>query len=155
MTNNILYRYSGACSLVILHERYLREFVETWKRAKAAGVPVPEVADPDYKSLETILHHVLRWARWYMVWICEKLDLPDPVIGQVPPAEQIGQELDTYLEHLLDKWRAPLQDVPEEQYFSPLHTTPWNVDCCIWSILEHSIVHTIQHRFQLERFAAE
>ena len=38
------YRYSGAASLVLLHEKHLKIFVTTWRQAKAHNVTVPRRA---------------------------------------------------------------------------------------------------------------
>jgi hypothetical protein len=40
------YEYRGARALVLLHERYLREYLAAWRRAKAAGVTLPSTDDP-------------------------------------------------------------------------------------------------------------
>ena len=34
--------------MVVLHEQHLRAFLDAWNQAKASGVPLPQVADPDY-----------------------------------------------------------------------------------------------------------
>ena len=79
------YRYRGARALVLLHEKEMRALLPVWKRAKAAALRLPATGDPDYASLESLLHHALRAARGYMTWLCEKLGLPDP--GIEPPPE--------------------------------------------------------------------
>ena len=66
--------------MVKLHEQHLRSFVKTWRKAKELNIKLPETTDTDYESLETLLRHVLRAARGYMIWICEKLELPAPEI---------------------------------------------------------------------------
>lgn len=40
--------YRGARAMVVLHEQHLRAFLDAWNQAKASGVPLPQVADPDY-----------------------------------------------------------------------------------------------------------
>lgn len=39
------YQYRGARAMVLLHERYLREFVATWRKAKTAGIVLPKTED--------------------------------------------------------------------------------------------------------------
>jgi len=46
-----------------------------------------------------------------MVWICEKLELPDPEIKPVPATDSVEAEVDRYLEHLLQQWAKPLTEV--------------------------------------------
>ena len=144
------YRYGGARALVLLHELQLRKFLDAWRRAKAAGVALPETDDPSYASLETLLKHVLYCARAYMTWICEVLELPDPEIRPAPEAEVVEADAESYLEHVIERWRAPLAEVPEERFYRPAYTTRWNVDYCIDAMLEHAVMHPVRHRCQLE-----
>jgi hypothetical protein len=143
------YRYRGARALVLLHERTLRELLQAWRRAKASHVQLPSSADPNYVSLESVLHHGLRAARGYMTWLCEKLDLQDPGIDLTPEASLVEQEAEPYIEHLLERWRLPLADV-EKARFAAIHKTRWGEDMSCEGMLEHAVMHPIRHRFQLE-----
>jgi hypothetical protein len=143
------YRYRGARALVLLHEQALRGLLPVWQRAKAARVPLPSTKDPDYASLESLLHHALRAARGYMTWLCEKLGLPDPGIDPAPEAPRVEQEAARYIEHLLERWRLPLAEV-EETRFEAVHKARWGGDMSLESMLEHAVAHPLRHRFQLE-----
>ncbi len=143
------YRYRGARALVLLHERELHELLSVWHRAKAADLRLPETKDPDYVSLETLLHHVLRSARGYMTWMCEKLALPDPGIEAAPEPPRVERDAARWTEHLLARWRLPLAGL-EEARFNETFKTRWGVDMCIESMLEHAVLHPLRHRFQLE-----
>ena len=144
------YRYNGARSLVILHEQHLRSFMQTWNDAKRINISLPKTEDPDYQSLETLLRHVIRAARGYMTWMCEKLNLLDPEIMQVPELDSIESEVNEYLIHLLDKWRTPLSDIVEDNFHSPTFTSRWGVEYCVDAMLEHAVMHPIRHEFQLK-----
>lgn len=144
------YKYKGARALVILHEKHMRSLLLLWRDAKRQNVTLPETDDSDYKSLETILYHVFRASRGYMIWMCNNLSLPDPKINRPPNVENINDEADKYLEHLLEKWRAPLADLPEEIFHTPTFKSNWNVDYCIDAMLEHAVMHPIRHEFQLK-----
>ena len=144
------YSYNGARSLVLLHEKYLRTLLLTWREGKNLNISLPKTEDSDYKSLDTLLHHVFRAARGYMVWICDKLDLPDPEIKLAPEPENIDDEADEYIAFLLEKWCTPLADIPEERFHSPTYKSNWNVDYCIDAMLEHAVMHPIRHEFQLK-----
>jgi uncharacterized damage-inducible protein DinB len=155
------YGYRGARAMVLLHERELRHFVETWKVAKAESLVIeplhhPEKpwTDPDYQSLEHLLRHVLGSARGYMTWMCEKLSLPDPGIESVPPIETIATEADRYLKHLVERWRLPLAEVDEDRASRPSYRSRWDMDYSIDSMLEHALVHPMRHAFQLEEMMA-
>ena len=147
------YRYGGARALVRLHERHLWEFWATWCEASNARVQLPETEDPNYASLEVLLHHVLQSARGYLQWICTQLQLPDPGIDRAPPAERAPDEAAGYLRHLLERWRDPLCDVPREAYRKPVQQalTATNVE----AMLEHAVMHPIRHTFQLRNLLAE
>ena len=143
------YMYNGARSLVLLHEKHLRSCLKTWQEAKSIGVELPKTDDGDYKSLDTLLRHILRAARGYMTWICNNLDLPDPEIEKTPEAGLIATTADEYMSHLLEKWRLPLVDIPEDKFHKPTYTSRWGVDYCIDAMLEHAVMHPIRHEFQL------
>jgi hypothetical protein len=143
------YRYRGARALVLLHERFLRELLPVWRRAKAAHVRLPQTTDPDYVSMESLLHHVLRAARGYMTWLCENLGLPDPGIEEAPEPSRVEQEAERYVERLLARWRLPLAGI-EEARFAAVHTARWGEELNGERMLEHAVVHPLRHRFQLE-----
>lgn len=148
------YVYRGARTLILLHERELRKFLEVWRRAKAANITLPATDDPDYASLDHLLHHVLRAARGYMTWMCEKLELPDLDISAAPPVDVVAQDANCFLEHLLEKWREPLAVVPEEKFHRPCYPSRWGVDYCLDAMLEHAVTHPMRHAFQLEELLA-
>lgn len=145
-----MYKYNGARSMVLLHEKYLTSLLQTWQEAKRLNIKLPETDDEDYESLETLLRHILRAAGRYMIWMCEKLNLPDPEIKPAPEPDKIEREAEKYLEHLLTKWQTPLAEVEEEKFNSPTYTSRWGVDYCIDAMLEHAVMHPIRHEFQLK-----
>ena len=143
------YKYNGARSMVLLHEKHLKSLLQSWREAKDKKINLPKTDDSDYQSLDTLLRHILRASRGYMIWICDKLNLPDPEIEKVPEAENINREAESYLTHLLDKWRLPLAEVEEDRFHKPTYISRWGVDYCIDAMLEHVVMHPIRHEFQL------
>ena len=137
-------------AMVLLHEEHLRRFVATWRRALAARVSLPPSDDPAYVSLEALGQHVLRAARGYMVWMCEVLELPDPGIRPAPDAAAIVRDAEEYMEHVLERWRAPLCDVPNDRLETPEYPSRWQTLYCIDAMLEHAVMHPIRHAFQLD-----
>jgi hypothetical protein len=150
MSDEIIYKYGGAKALVALHEIHLRLFYETWKKAKQVGVKLPVTDDPYYKSLDTLLYHLLRSSRGYMVWMCKQLNLPDPHIDEAPLPEKVVEKAAHYLDYLIDKWKYPLKDVPPEKFEDKVYKSNWDVEFCIDAMLEHSVMHPIRHDFQLK-----
>ncbi len=144
-----LYKSRAARALVLLHDQHLRQCFTVWKQARAMNLQLPETESEDYRSLDALLHHILRSARIYMFRICQHLDLPAPEIDPAPEVESIASQADRYLEHLLEQWRLPLAGVTDEQmepaeelYFAGM---PYWVD----AMLEHAVMHPIRHEFQL------
>jgi len=144
------YKYNGARSLVLLHERHLKSLVQTWREAKKLNLTLPATDDEDYKSLDTLLKHILRAARGYMTWMCDKMNLPDPEIEKAPEPIDIESTVDEYVTHLLEKWRLPLAEIPEDKFHTQTYTSRWGTDYCIDAMLEHAVMHPIRHEFQLK-----
>lgn len=144
------YLYNGARSMVILHEIELRKFLIVWKEAKSQNLKLMDTNDQDYRTLETLLCHVLKSARSYMTWMCEKLGLPDPEIEEIGDEQEIVRKADYYIEHLIKRWQEPLKDVSEERFYE-VYKSRWNIYYCIDAMLEHAVMHPIRHRFQLEK----
>src|SRR5258706_13156388 len=113
------YRSRAVRALVLLHDEHLRRFLIVWKQAQAGSVVLPKTDDPAYATLDTLLRHVLGAARGYMTWMCEVLELPNPEIRLPPELTAIAAEADNYMEHVLEKWRAPLGDVGDDRLERP------------------------------------
>ena len=149
------YKYNGARSMVLLHDKYLRLCIQTWREAKKLNIKLPVTDDEDYISLETLLRHILRSARGYITWMCEKLNLPDPEIEPAPEPDSVELKCDEFLSHLLEKWKTPLAEIEEEKFHSPTYTSRWGVDYCIDAMLEHAVMHPIRHEFQLNNLITQ
>ena len=144
------YESRAARALVLLHENHMRQCLEVWQQAKAANIKLPETDDENYQSLETLLQHILGAAGSYMVWICSKLELPNPGFRPVPDADKIEVEVQGYLEHLLDRWRLPLVHIDDEQLVFPEYESNGGTHHhCIDIMLQHAVMHPIRHEFQL------
>lgn len=148
------YKFRGARACVLMHEQFMQDVLDLWWAAKSAEIKLPQTEDPDYQSLDHLLVHILRASRGYMTWMCEKLGLPDPDIQAAPKPEEVEEVCDEYLDHLLEKWRTPLANVPEEA-FNAVHKSRWNVEMAIESMLEHAVMHPLRHSFQLEELLSE
>lgn len=149
MANLLGYRYNGAAALVALHETHLLNFYDSWKKAAEKKISLPETSDPDYESLDTLLYHVLNSSRNYLIWICRNLKLPDPLIDEVPPPDEIRKKADYYIEHLINRWKNPLKDI-QEVLFDQVFKSNWGVDFSIEAMLEHAVMHHIRHEYQLK-----
>jgi len=144
------FKYGGARALTILHERELYRFVEAWKAAKAQGVVLPPVKNPDYENLEALLYHVIFRALDNMNWICESLGLPEPEISPVPGPVELIAKIDEYLDYLVLELRRPLVDVRGKDFYFKTYTSRWRTEYCIDAMLEHMVMHPLRHTVQLE-----
>jgi len=90
-----------------------------------------------------------------LIWICEKLELPNPEIEPVPPLDVIAVQADGYITHLIERWRTPLADVEEERFYKQEYVSNWGVRYCIDAMLEHAVMHPILHRVQLQELLEE
>jgi hypothetical protein len=150
MSSNLQYRSRAVRAMVLLHDEHLRRFVHTWRLALASSVSLPQTDDPAYASLEALGRHVLSAAGGYMIWMCEVLALPDPGIRSAPDASALVRDAEDYMEHVLERWRAPLREVPNEKLETPEYPSRWQTRYCIDSMLEHAVMHPIRHAFQLD-----
>jgi len=145
------HRYNGARSMIILHDRYLRGFVDTWRRGKEASLTLPETTDPSYASMQSLLRHVLRAARGYMVWMCEMLELPDPAIEATPGDADVEAAAEAYLDHLAQSWSTPLAGVDAACFEDREYRARWGTQFSIDAMMEHAVMHPIRHEYQLRR----
>lgn len=141
------YKSRAARALLLLHEQTMRDFLQTWRAAKKANVKLPETDNADYKSMETLLIHVLGACRGYMIWLCDKLGLPDPAIDEPPPVKEVQARAAAYVAHLLERWRLPLAAV-EPDRLRVEFPGRWGSRHAATQ-LEHAVLHPMRHAFQL------
>lgn len=146
------YVYGGVRALVELHDKHLRSFVGTWKRASAEGLRLPPTKDQHCATLDAMLRHVLGAARHYLVWVCEQAGLEDP--GVAPTPDDVAASPDAYVEHLLGCWDRPLRGLDEKTTDQGEYASAWGTRYCIDGMLEHAVMHPIRHEHQLTRAQA-
>jgi hypothetical protein len=142
------FRDRGVRALVLLHERELRTCLVTWRRALAWGVELPATGQHD-ASPQASFRHVLSAAGGYLRWLAEHLELGDPGLDAVPGIDDIEDQAEAYLEHLLGRWRTVLRDVPRER-LRESYPTKWVPALVVEAMLEHAVVHPMRHTLQLE-----
>jgi hypothetical protein len=150
MSSDLQYRSRAVRAMVLLHDQHLRRFVHTWRLALARPVSLPPTDDPAYASLEALGRHVLSAAGGYMTWVCEVLALPDPGIRSAPDTAAVVRDADDYMEHILERWQAPLREVSDDRLETPEYQSQWKTRYCVDSMLEHAVMHPIRHAFQLD-----
>lgn len=147
------FAHRGARACHLMHAEELSRFFDAWRRAAQAGVPLPLTRNPSYASLDALLHHVLRYARWYMTWITSNLALDPPELPDCPAVATVRTEAEGYVDQLGEAWGTCLADVAPSR-FSESYSVPWGVSFSIDSMLEHAVMHPRRHRFQIEEWLA-
>jgi len=146
------FRSRAVRSLVELHEREMRSFLEVWRRFVDSDLPIPAAhGDHGYESRERLAGHVLMAARGYLTRIGEWVGRPvSDVDGSQDPEEIVGRASE-FSEDVLSAYRRHLAEITTEELEPQLHRTRWGELMSVENLLEHAVVHPMRHRIQLER----
>jgi uncharacterized damage-inducible protein DinB len=146
------FRSRAVRSLVELHEREVRSFLETWKRFVAADLPMPAAhGDESYASRERLAGHVLMAARGYLTRIGEWVERPVSDVDDSKDASEIVGRAEQFADNVLAAYRRHLAEVSNEELEPQSHKTRWGELMSVENLLEHAVVHPMRHRIQLER----
>ncbi len=119
-----------------------------------ASIADAETGNPDCRSIQTVLAHVVRSGFSYCVYIRNSRGLDDirpEKIPRISAAEYIHD-----LDRVMVYTRETFTDIVDEELEvfdvdKKMHTT-WEQDYDIEQMMEHAIVHILRHRRQVERF---
>lgn len=108
-----------------------------------------QTKDPDSRSVQTILTHLVRSGHWYNVEIKRALGAE---VGD--PESVVNDSMNAYRSGIREMFKAteqtfidfPKADIELKREFRWKHI--YNIDM----LLEHAIVHILRHRRQIERF---
>ncbi len=150
------YRSGPVGALMDEYERAIEELksvlrtidVEDYRR-----IIDPYTEDPDCRSVQTIMNHVVRAGYGYSNYIRkqfgdswtprqEQYDLPTPEAT----CEALEQMLAYTLETMTDKWEISFEEI----LANPIQAA-WGQVYDFEQLLEHAIVHILRHRRQIER----
>ena len=114
-----------------------------------------ETQDEGCRSIQTIMHHVVRAGYGYASYIREAFgeepNRPDLPLGKRQEALDRLEVMLAYTSATLEgKW-----EMSDEQITSVKMRTVWGVVYDLEQLLEHAIVHILRHRRQIERFLTE
>jgi len=147
------YRPGPLGGLMDEYERTLKELQQLLSKISEEDyvrISDPVTADPDCRSVQTILSHVISSGYGYATYIRDALEIKTarPKIPLLPKAKAIGglDEMFGYsLETFEGRW-----DMDEEKMLTTVFKTHWS-EYDIESMLEHAIVHILRHRRQIEK----
>lgn len=139
-------------TLVELHEREMRSFLQVWTRFVASDLAMPEAhGDESYENRERLAGHVLMAARGYLTRIGEWVGRPvNDVDGSQDPYE-IVTRASLFLDDVLSAYRRHLAEISNDELEQQIHRTRWGELMSVENLLEHAVVHPMRHRIQLER----
>ena len=146
------FRSRAVSSLVELHEREMRSFLDVWQRFEASGLPMPEAhGDDSYESRERLIGHVLMAARGYLTRIGEWVGRPVTDVDASQDPHDVARRPNEFAEDVLAAYRRHLAEVTPEEVDPQVHRTRWGELMSVDNLLEHAVVHPMRHRIQLER----
>ena len=147
------YRKGAIGSLLDEYEKALSELMSVLQKASADDYTrIVEGEDEHCRSIQVIMHHVVRAGYGYSKYIRDALSMGVNTVEdkQIPKAE-IGAEIDkmfAYTAAIFEGERAVTDEEMNELFFK----TRWGVNYNIDQLLEHAIVHVLRHRRQIQKF---
>lgn len=149
------YRPGPLGALMDEYERAVRELatvVGGLSEEELARVRDPEAEDPQFRSIRTVMRHVVRAGYGHVDSIRKALGDPieRPTVELASPAGVVAQ-LDALLAHTEaafgDRW-----EMTEDEMDAVTFEAPWGLPYTMEQMLEHTLVHVLRHRRQIERW---
>lgn len=115
----------------------------------------PGTADPDCRSIQTVMRHVVRAGYGYAAYTQEAFG-GEAIRPEIPLESRLDvlERFNAMLAHtaatLEGKW-----EMPDEQIMAVQMRSRWGPVYDLEQMLEHAIVHVLRHRRQIERFLSE
>lgn len=152
-----VYRNGPVGALQDEYERATKEIIEVIKDLTVeqfVEIRDTETKDPDCRSIQSILHHLVHSGYGYANYIRKQfgndLERRKKQYGVDNPKkaiEALDQMLKYHLATLEDKW-----DLSPKVMQENLIKTTWGQTFDLDQLFEHAIVHMLRHRRQIERF---
>jgi len=156
------YRTNGAIgALLDEYERAVGELqalIQTVTPAQLVAIADPHTNNPDCRSIQTVLSHVVRAGYAYANYIrSHQGEQPVPKAGEIldfVATSSAGEALTAMFQYtekvFIDYPELPLEVFPEDQKI----LVRWGQRYDVEQLMEHAIVHILRHRRQIERFLA-
>lgn len=152
------YRKGGVGAMMDEYERAVAELsalVSGLSDAEYEAIRDLESKDESCRSIQTIMHHVVRAGYGYAFYIRKAFGANEerfvPALPSRTDCAKMLREVMDYTEATLEgKWQ-----MPDEEIVKIRMEVPWGVTYDLEQLLEHAIVHILRHRRQIERFLSE
>lgn len=152
------YRPGALAALMDEYHRAAEEFcrgVEALSEEEFAHELYPEDPTRAYRSIRTILRHVVASGYLYADYLRQHLGTPS-----VPPERHLATRADALarMREMLSYSEETLQgrwEMAGEEIESPRIASHWGPVYSVEQLLEHAIVHLLRHRRQIERYRDE
>ena len=151
------FRIGAIGALMVEYEKSAKELKNVVKyidQGSFIKIVDSETEDPDCKSIQTIMNHVIKAGYGYANYIRRYFndDLTERKDDYKLSSPEIAcNELDLMLiytvETLNNKW-----NMGYEKLFEINIKTTWGPEYNLEQLLEHAIVHILRHRRQIEKF---
>lgn len=152
-----VYREGAIGALMDEYERAavdLKDLLRKTDNEDYVTIADSDTPDPDCKSIQTVMTHVIRAGYGYANYIRTHFgdDVPDTNKNfETKTPEDACNEIDLMLEYnietLQDKWK-----MSEEEIMKNVFKVRWGPTYDTDHLIEHAIVHILRHRRQIEKF---
>jgi len=152
------YRNSGAAGAIL--DEYeksideLKEVLTNISHAHLTAIADNKTEDPDCRSIQYILTHVIRAGYCYIIEIRKSLGEQIDYVERntLNTIEQYKSELDKMFKYNEQLFKDYPNLKLEEKSPNNKIKVAWGQHYDIEQLLEHAIVHVLRHRRQIERF---
>lgn len=159
MATQVTYRPGPVGALMDEYERAaadLRRLIERIPAGEYEKVADPDTEDPDCRSLQTIVSHVVGAGYSYAAYLRTEFGMD---ATRPPRGLQIehGDRLQAF-DDMLDYTRATLDGrwtMGDQEQQKVRVESRWGSVYDFEQLMEHAIVHILRHRRQIERYLAE
>lgn len=149
------YREGAIGALLDEHEKAISEYLELLERVNQeefVKIVDSDTEDDDCRSFQTISNHVVNAGYGYCSYIRNQFEGPtDRVRVDVNDVTKVRSQLKDMFEYMVQTL-TPLRNITDEKLNTNIITSPWGQKYDLEEMLEHSIVHILRHRRQLEKF---
>lgn len=137
------------------YEKALKELqhvISTISNKDLVTIIDPHSSDPDCRSIQNILAHVVGSAFSYAIYIRESIDqaVPRPGLRHRDTALEYIEDLDEVMTFTKKTFSTIYDQSLEKFEFSDKIKTKWGQSYDIEQMMEHAIVHVLRHRRQIE-----